>query len=69
MLGEHLSGKDENPMSPKLKIGATVAVLLGFVGLLQLQQIKIKRLMADNADLRSQLGQMESTLAGEQIVH
>jgi len=56
-------------MSPKLKIGATVAVLLGFVGLLQLQQIKIKRLMADNADLRSQLGQMESTLAGEQIVH
>lgn len=47
-------------MNPKLKVGATLAVLLGFVGLLQLQQLKIKRLMAEKADQRSQLGQMGS---------
>ena len=47
-------------MSPKLKVGATVAVLLGFAGLFQLQQLKIKHLMAENADLRSQLGQISS---------
>lgn len=47
-------------MSPKIKVGAVVAVLLGFAGLLELQQIKIKRLMAENADLRGQLAQMAS---------
>lgn len=47
-------------MNPRLKIGATVAILLGVVGLLQLQQLKIKRLMAENADQRSQLGQIKS---------
>jgi hypothetical protein len=47
-------------MSPKLKVGATVAALLGFAGLLEVQQLKIKHLMAENADLRSQLVQMSS---------
>lgn len=47
-------------MSPKLKVGATVAVLIGFAGLFQLQQLKIKRLVAENADLRGQLSQMAS---------
>src|ERR1039458_6370310 len=31
-------------MSPKLKLGATVAILLGFAGLFEVQQLKIKRL-------------------------
>lgn len=47
-------------MSPKLKLGVAVAVVLGFVGTLQVQQLKIKHLMAENADLRNQLGQMAS---------
>ncbi len=47
-------------MSPKLKVGATVAALLGCAGLLEVQQVKIKHLMAENADLRSQLVQMSS---------
>jgi predicted RNase H-like nuclease (RuvC/YqgF family) len=47
-------------MSTKLKVGATVAVLLGFAGLFQLQQLKINHLTAEIADLRSQLGQMEA---------
>lgn len=47
-------------MSPKLKVGAAIAVMLGFAGLFQLQQLKIKHLMAESADLRSQLGQMGS---------
>jgi hypothetical protein len=47
-------------MSPKLKLGATVAILLGFAGLFEVQQLKIKHLMAENADLRSQLAQMSS---------
>ena len=47
-------------MSPKLKVGATVAALLGFAGLLEVQQLKIRHLMAENADLRSQLVQMSS---------
>lgn len=46
-------------MSPKLKLGVAVAVVVGFVGLLGLQQRKIERLMAENADLRNRLGQME----------
>lgn len=37
-----------------------IAVLLGFAAVLQFQQLKIKRLLAENADLRSQLGQMGS---------
>ena len=45
-------------MSPKLKVGATVAVLVGFAGLLEVQQVKIKHLMDENANLRSQLAQM-----------
>ena len=47
-------------MSPKLKVGATVAVLVGFAGLLEVQQVKIKHLVAENADLRSQLAQTAS---------
>jgi hypothetical protein len=60
LLDERLSGQYENTMSPKLKVGATIVVLLGFAGLFQQQQLKIKHLMAENADLRSQLGQMGS---------
>src|SRR5579872_4495581 len=47
-------------MSPKLKVGATVGALLGCAGLLEVQQLKIKHLMAENTDLRSQLVQMSS---------
>jgi multidrug efflux pump subunit AcrA (membrane-fusion protein) len=47
-------------MNSKLKIGAKVAALLGFAGLLGVQQLKIKHLMTENADLRSQLIQMSS---------
>ena len=47
-------------MNPKLRVGATVAVLLGFAGLLAVQQLKIKHLMAENADLRRQLAQIGS---------
>ena len=47
-------------MSPKLKIGGAVAVLLGFAGLLEVQQLKIKHLVAENAELRSQLAQISS---------
>jgi hypothetical protein len=60
LLDERLSGQYENAMSPKLKVGAAVAVMLGFAGLLEVQQLKIKRLVAENADLRSQLAQMAS---------
>ena len=47
-------------MSRTLKIGATVAALLGIASLLAWQQLKVNHLMAENADLRSQLGQIES---------
>jgi len=60
LLNEPVSEQYANAMSPKLKVGATVALLLGVGGLFQLQQLKIKHLMAENADLRSQLGQMAS---------
>ena len=53
-------------MSPKLKVAATVALLLGFVGLLQLQEVKIKGLVAENADLRSQLARMGSLQASSE---
>ena len=55
-------------MSPKLKVGATVAVLLGFAGLLEVQQVKIKHLMAENADLRSQLAQMSPLQDGNEAL-
>jgi hypothetical protein len=47
-------------MSPKLKVGAAVAVALGFVVVVQLQQRKVNHLIAENADLRNQLAQMSS---------
>jgi len=47
-------------MNRKLKVGAVVALLVGFAALFEAQQLKIKHLMAENADLRSQLGQMGS---------
>jgi hypothetical protein len=47
-------------MNPKVKFVATVAVILGFAALFQIQQLKIKSLVAENADLRSQLSQMGS---------
>jgi|ERR1041384_8155323 hypothetical protein len=53
-------------MSPKLKVAATVALLLGFVGFLQLQELKIKGLVAENADLRSQLARMGSLQASNE---
>ncbi|HEY5912225.1 MAG TPA: hypothetical protein VJA21_16605 [Verrucomicrobiae bacterium] len=56
-------GLSDNLMSPKLKVGATVAVLLGFAAVLGVQQLKNKHLLAENADLRSQLVQMSSLQA------
>ena len=44
----------------KLKIGALVVALLAAAALLLLQQVEIKRLVAENANLRTQLGQMTS---------
>ncbi len=55
-------------MSPKLKVGAAVAMLLGFAGLLEVQQVKIKHLMAQNADLRSQLAQMSPLQDGNEAL-
>jgi len=50
-------------MRQKLVVVATVVGLLAVVGVLQLQQLKIKRLIAENADLRTQLAQVESLQA------
>jgi uncharacterized protein YydD (DUF2326 family) len=47
-------------MNPTLRVGAAVAVLLGFAALLEVQHLKIKRLTLENADLRSQLTQLSS---------
>ena len=47
-------------MSPKLKFGAAVSVLVGLASLFYLQQQKINHLIAENAGLRSQLGEMRS---------
>ena len=47
-------------MSPTLKIGATLALLLGIGGLLALQQLKVNHLTAENAELRSHLAQISS---------
>ena len=44
----------------KLKVGAWVFVLLGVATLLLLQQQQIRRLVAENADLRAQLSQIVS---------
>ena len=60
LLDEHPSGQYYPEMSPRLKVGAMIAVLLGFAAILQLQHLKIRRLLAENTDLRSQLGQMGS---------
>jgi hypothetical protein len=60
LLDELPLGQYQNAMSPKVKIGVTVAILLNFSALFQMQQLKIKRLVAENSDLRSQLGQMGS---------
>ena len=45
-------------MSSKLKVGTLVFVLLGVATLLLLQQQQIRRLVAENADLRTQLSQI-----------
>src|ERR1035441_7473264 len=45
-------------MSSKLKVGVLVLVLLGVTILLLLQQQQIRRLVAENADLRTQLSQI-----------
>ena len=42
-------------MSTKLKVGASIFALLSVAALLEFQQVKIKRLAAENADLRNQL--------------
>jgi predicted RNase H-like nuclease (RuvC/YqgF family) len=55
-------------MIPKLKVAGTIAVLLGFLGALQLQQLKIKRLMAENADLLNQVGQMGSLRDANEVL-
>ena len=47
-------------MSSKLKVGALVFVLLGVATLLLLQQQQIGRLVAENADLRTQLSEVVS---------
>jgi hypothetical protein len=47
-------------MSGKLKVGALVFVLLGVAALLLLQQQQIRRLVAENADLRTQLSEIVS---------
>jgi hypothetical protein len=47
-------------MSTKLKVGALVVVLAGVVVPLLLQQQQIRRLLAENAELHSQLGQVAS---------
>ena len=47
-------------MSSKLKVGALVFVLLGVATLLLLQQQQIRRLVAANADLRTQLSEIVS---------
>lgn len=60
LLDELRLGQYQIAMSPKVKVGATVVVLLGFAALFHLQQLKIKQLVAENADLRTQLGQMGS---------
>ncbi|SPE59930.1 exported hypothetical protein [Verrucomicrobia bacterium] len=58
-------------MSTKLKVAALFVLLLAVAALLSLQQQQIRRLGAENADLRTQLGQMASLqdtnehLAGE----
>jgi len=44
----------------KLKFGVLVVALLGIAALLVLQQLEIKRLAAENADLRTQLSQIAS---------
>jgi TolA-binding protein len=45
----------------KLKIGALIAALLGVGTLMILQHLEVKRLAAENTDLRAQLGQMASS--------
>jgi len=45
-------------MRSKLEIGALVALVIGFVVVLQMQQQKVKRLTAENAELRVQLEQI-----------
>ena len=47
-------------MSSKLKVGVVAVVLLGMAAVLFFQQQQIKRLMDENADLRTQLNQMAS---------
>jgi hypothetical protein len=45
-------------MSKNLKVVALIVVTLGVAALLLVKQKQIRRLEAENADLRSQLGQM-----------
>lgn len=47
-------------MSTKLKVGAVMVVLLGVAALLLIQQHEIRRLLAENAALQTQLDQLAS---------
>jgi hypothetical protein len=47
-------------MVARLKFGAVVAIVLGCVALFQLQQLKIRRLVAENDDFRSQISEIKS---------
>jgi hypothetical protein len=47
-------------MRTKPKVAALVVLLLGVAAVFHLQQLKIKRLEAENADFRTQLSQMAS---------
>jgi uncharacterized protein HemX len=47
-------------MSSKLKVGVVTVVLLGMAAVLFFQQQQIRRLMEENAGLRTQLDQMAS---------
>ena len=47
-------------MTWKAQLGAALVVLLGLAALFQTQQLKIERLVTENADLRRQLGQIGS---------
>lgn len=53
-------------MSTKLKVGALIAVVLGIGAQFLSQQQQLKRLLADNADLRAQLSQLASLQASNE---
>ena len=55
-------------MDPKLKFGVLVVVVLGVATVIQFEQVKIKQLVAESADLRTQLDQMASLQASYQLL-